>query len=110
VTILGWLFIVAGVVGLGFHLSERPLDRWVALISFIRVLAIVVGVFLLKGRNWLVDDWVAWLSRWGERITLAVGMFGACSVVPGGGLFPADAAGFPVFSGFATRIATLRYS
>ncbi|HEX4537446.1 MAG TPA: hypothetical protein VH140_10895 [Candidatus Acidoferrum sp.] len=62
VTILGWLFIVAGVVGLGYHLSERPLDRWVALISFIRVLAIVVGVFLLKGRNWARWLMTGWLG------------------------------------------------
>jgi uncharacterized membrane protein len=62
VTILGCLFIVVGVVGLGYHLSERPLDRWVALISFIRVLAIVGGVFLLKGRNWARWMMLGWLA------------------------------------------------
>src|ERR1700732_1930349 len=62
VTILGCLFIVAGVVGLAYHLSERPLDRWVALISVIRVLAIVGGVFLLKGRNWARWLMIGWLG------------------------------------------------
>jgi len=61
-TMLGFLFIVAGVVGLAYHLSERPLDRWVALISVIRVLAIVGGVFLLKGRNWARWLMIGWLG------------------------------------------------
>jgi len=62
VTILGCLFIVVGLVGLAYHLSQRPLDRWVALVSFIRVLAFLGGVFLLKGRTWarwLVLVWLA---------------------------------------------------
>lgn len=62
VTILGCLFIVAGVVGLAYHLSERPLNRWVALIAFIRVLAVVGGVFLLKGRNWARWLMIAWVA------------------------------------------------
>jgi uncharacterized membrane protein HdeD (DUF308 family) len=62
VTMLGYSFIVAGLVGLAYHLSDRPLDRWVALISLIRILAVVGGVFLLNGRNWarwLVLGWLA---------------------------------------------------
>jgi hypothetical protein len=62
VTILGCLFIVAGLVGLAYHLSERPLDRWVAVISLIRVIAVVGGVFLLKGRNWARWLMLGWLA------------------------------------------------
>ena len=62
VTILGCLFIVAGVVGLAYHLAQRPLDRWVALIAFIRVIAVVGGVFLLKGRNWARWLVIGWLG------------------------------------------------
>jgi uncharacterized membrane protein len=62
VTILGYLFIVAGLVGLAYHLSERPLDRWVALISLIRIIAVVGGVFLLKGRNWARWLMLGWLA------------------------------------------------
>jgi hypothetical protein len=62
VTILGYLFIVAGLVGLAYHLSDRPLDRWVALISFIRIIAVVGGVFLLKGRNWARWLMIGWLA------------------------------------------------
>ncbi|MDQ1411026.1 MAG: hypothetical protein QOJ41_2761 [Acidobacteriaceae bacterium] len=62
VTILGCLFIVAGFVGLVYHLSERPLDGWVALISFIRIIAVVGGVFLLKGRNWARWLMIGWMA------------------------------------------------
>ncbi|HZV60138.1 MAG TPA: hypothetical protein VFF42_07335 [Candidatus Eremiobacteraceae bacterium] len=62
VTILGYLFIVAGLVGLAYHLSERPLDRWVALISLIRIIAVVGGVFLLKGHNWARWLMLGWLA------------------------------------------------
>jgi hypothetical protein len=62
VTILSYLFIAAGLLGLAYHLSQRPVDRWVALISLIRAIAVVAGVFLLKGRDWarwLVLGWLA---------------------------------------------------
>jgi len=62
VTILGCLFIVAGLVGLAYHLSQPPLDRWVALISLIRVVAVVGGVFMLKGRNWARWLILVWLA------------------------------------------------
>ncbi len=52
VTITGCLFIVAGLVGLVYHLSERPLDHWIVLISILRIIAVVGGVFLLMGHNW----------------------------------------------------------
>jgi uncharacterized membrane protein len=62
VTILGYSFIVAGLLGLAYHLSDRPLDRWVALISLIRVIAVVGGVFMLKGRNWARWLMLGWLA------------------------------------------------
>ena len=62
VAILGWLFIVAGVVGLVYHLSESPLDRWIVLVSIVRVIAAVGGVFLLMGHNWARWLMLAWLS------------------------------------------------
>jgi hypothetical protein len=61
ITILGCLFIVAGLVGLVYHLSERPLDRWIVLISAIRIVAVVGGVFLLLGHNWARWIVLAWL-------------------------------------------------
>jgi hypothetical protein len=62
VTILSYLFIAAGLLGLAYHLSQRPVDRWVALISVIQAVAVVAGVFLFKGRGWarwLVLGWLA---------------------------------------------------
>ncbi len=61
VTILGCLFIAVGLVGLLYHLTEKPLGSWIVLISCIRVLAIVGGIFLIKGRNWARWLLLAWL-------------------------------------------------
>ena len=62
VTILGCLFIVVGLVGFVYHLSESPLDRWVVLISIVRIIAVVGGVFLLMGHNWARWLMLAWLA------------------------------------------------
>jgi hypothetical protein len=60
VTIVGCLFIVAGLVGLVHHLSERPLDHRIVVVS-IRIIAVVGGVFLLLGHNWARWLVLAWL-------------------------------------------------
>ena len=62
VTILGGLFIVAGLVGIAYHLSERPMDSSIILITIVRILAVVGGVFLLMGRTWARWLLVAWLA------------------------------------------------
>ena len=63
VSLLGCLFIVVGMVGLVYHLhSDRPLDQWVILISGVRLLAVIGGVFLLLGHNWARWLLVAWLA------------------------------------------------
>jgi len=62
VTILGYLFIVVGLVGLAYHLFESPLDRWLVLISIVRLIAVVGGVFLLMGHNWARWLILAWLA------------------------------------------------
>ena len=64
--ILSWLYIAAGVIGLIYHASnwspvEPPADQaWVLLV---RVLAIVGGVFTLRGAiwsRWLLVAWIAY--------------------------------------------------
>ena len=62
VTILGSLFIVAGSVGLVYYLSERPLEDGIALISLLRIVAILGGVFLLMRRGWARWLLLAWLG------------------------------------------------
>ena len=61
VTAIGVLFILAGAVGFVYHF-HRPFDRDFAAIEFVRLLAVVGGIFLLLGHGWarwLVLVWLA---------------------------------------------------
>jgi uncharacterized membrane protein HdeD (DUF308 family) len=62
VTVLGCLFILAGLVGLVYHLSDRPVDHWIVLISLVRIIAVVGGIFLLLGHGWARWLLLAWLA------------------------------------------------
>ena len=66
VTIIGWLFIIVGTVGLVYHGTEfkrdGPFQYEVVLVCLIRLLAIVCGVFVLRGSNW---------ARWGLLVWIA---------------------------------------
>ena len=62
VTILGCLFIVAGLVGLAYHLSESPLEHGIVLVSMVRIIAVIGGVFLLMGRGWARWLLLAWIA------------------------------------------------
>ncbi len=66
ITIFAWLFIAVGAVGFLYHLSElkgrSPSDYGPVWVAAIRVLAVVGGVFMLRGRNWarwLLGFWMA---------------------------------------------------
>ena len=67
ITIISWLFIAAGSIGLLYHLSEfssrTPFDYGLVAISLIRLVAILAGVFMLRGFNWarwLLAVWMAY--------------------------------------------------
>src|SRR5258708_22315263 len=62
VTIIGCLFVVAGLIGLLYHLSESPLDHWIVLIAIVRIIAVVGGAFLLMAHNWARWLMLAWLA------------------------------------------------
>src|SRR5258705_12022186 len=62
VTILGCLFIAAGLVGLVYHFQERPLEPGIVLVSLVRLLAVIGGVFLLLGHGWARWLLIAWLA------------------------------------------------
>ena len=66
VTIIGWLFIVVGTVGLVYHAKEfktgGPFQYELVLVCLIRLLAIVCGLFVISGRNW---------ARWGLLVWIA---------------------------------------
>lgn len=66
VTVLGCLLVAAGLLGLVYHLSElklhSPIQYGILGIAFVRLLAIVAGVFMLLGQNWarwLATCWIA---------------------------------------------------
>ena len=62
VTVLGWLFIVVGLVSDIYHLSQGPLDRWTVPVSAVGIIAIVGGIFLLRGAGWARWLLLAWLA------------------------------------------------
>jgi hypothetical protein len=75
VTVLGCLFILVGCTGLVYHLSRRPLEPHIVLVSLVRAAAVVGGVALLYGKNWARWLLIAWmgfhvgisaLHSWGE--------------------------------------------
>lgn len=68
ITLIGWLMIAAGVVGILYHAGELrtpPANGsalFVLLVLALRLLAIVAGAFLLRGCNWARWLTVAWLA------------------------------------------------
>ena len=66
ITVVSWLFIAAGGVGLTYHASkfkvQPPLDYELLWICVVRLLAILCGVFMLRGRNWARWGAVVWLG------------------------------------------------
>jgi len=67
ITIIGWLFIATGVVGIAYHATElkadRPFQYDVVWVCLVRLVAILCGVFLLRGSNWarwLLLVWIAY--------------------------------------------------
>lgn len=66
VTAISWIFIAAGVIGFAYHVTEfkglRPFQYSVALVCLIRLLAIVGGVFTLRGSNWARWLLLAWIT------------------------------------------------
>jgi hypothetical protein len=74
VTVVGWLFVAAGVVGLAYHatqLGQRQVpDQAAAWTLVLRFMAVVSGTFILRGANWarwLALAWMAYhvvLSAW----------------------------------------------
>lgn len=65
VTLISLLFIVAGIAGIIYHASDwknvaaQPDTTWV---SVLRLLAVVGGLFALRGANWARWLLVAWIA------------------------------------------------
>jgi hypothetical protein len=65
VTIIGCIFIAAGVIGFAYHVPEfktlHPFPYEIVLGFSVRLLAVLGGVFVLRGHNWARWLVVAWL-------------------------------------------------
>lgn len=66
VTVIGYIFVAVGIIGFAYHVTEFKTERsWkygVAWILLLRLLAILGGVFVLRGNNWarwLLLLWIA---------------------------------------------------
>jgi hypothetical protein len=63
VTIIGGIFVIAGAVGLVYHsrefLTYQPFPLNVLWVELVRVVAIIAGVYMLRGSSWA--RWVALL-------------------------------------------------
>jgi uncharacterized membrane protein HdeD (DUF308 family) len=62
VTVIGWLFIVVGIASTVYHLLKDSLDRWTAPILLIGAIAVMAGVYLLRGAGWARWLILAWLA------------------------------------------------
>ena len=66
VTLIGVLFLLAGLVGVIYHATEfnlrDPLRAEMFWVLVVRLLAIVGAVFLFRGRNWARWLLVLWMA------------------------------------------------
>ena len=85
VTVIGCIFIAAGVVGFAYHVPEfkslRPFPNEIVWGLFVRLLAVLGGVFVLRRHNWARWLLLAWIGfhvvlsafhSWSELIVHAV--------------------------------------
>jgi hypothetical protein len=66
ITVISWLFVATGGIGLAYHATEfkawRPLEYDVVWVCLVRLLAILCGAFTLRGRNWARWLLVVWMG------------------------------------------------
>jgi hypothetical protein len=66
VTVIGWLFIAVGVLALAFHLTRvptfHPFPVDMLEIFVVELLALVSGLYILRGHNWARWLAVLWMA------------------------------------------------
>ena len=71
ITIISWLFIAVGIIALLYHLvphhmpagnEQRPIEPDIVWVCLVRALAVLCGVFMLRGHNWARWLLVVWLA------------------------------------------------
>ena len=70
VTFLGWLFVAVGISSTIYHLYRGSLDRWTIPIVLVGLVAVVGGVFLLRGAGW--SRWVILVWLTGHVVAIAL--------------------------------------
>lgn len=65
VTIVAYVYIAVGIIGFSYHLTDfrtqSPFQYDVLGIELIRFVAIVAGVYVLRGNNWARLTALAWM-------------------------------------------------
>jgi len=66
ITIISWIFIAAGSIGFLYHITElkalHPYASELVWISLVRLLAVLGGVFMLRGFNWARWLLIVWIA------------------------------------------------
>jgi hypothetical protein len=66
VTIISWLFIATGIIGLAYHFTELkiqgPFQYEAVWVLLLRLMAIVCGVYMLRGSNWARWLTMLWMA------------------------------------------------
>lgn len=66
VTVIGCVYIVTGAIGFAYHAAEfkgqHPLARNFVWVELVRIVAIVCGVYMLRGSNWARWIALAWMA------------------------------------------------
>ena len=65
VRIIGWVYVLAGAGGFANHFSalrRHPFDNDALWVEFVSLIAVVAGVYLLRGHNWARWLALAWMG------------------------------------------------
>jgi hypothetical protein len=66
VIVIGLLYVATGLLGLAFHLNEfnpqHPFQYDSVWVALVRLIAIVCGVYMLRGKNWARWVALAWIA------------------------------------------------
>jgi len=64
VVTISWLFVVSGAFGFAYHATrtQSPFEYELVFVLFLRLLAIVGGVFTFRGANWARWLLLVWIT------------------------------------------------
>ena len=66
VTAISLVFVAAGVIGLAYHLTGfkawHPFQHDILWVFLVRLIAVVCGVYMLRGSNWARWLTVVWIA------------------------------------------------